>query len=174
MSIAPDIEGETYTDTIKLTVSDPDDGGESDPEKATYTIKYDLNGGTLDGQTGVITEQHKEGEVITVKDAPTRAGYKFDYWEGSKLYPGDKYTVTEDHTLKAVWSKNTASGTGSSTTSSGSSSGSRTTSSGTTSSKTAASAKTGDHAEFRGWYLMMAVSVLLMLAIGIREKEKKA
>ena len=108
LSIAPDIEGETYTDTLKLTVIDPDDSGDDDePEKATYTITYDLNGGTLDGQTGVITEQHKEGEVITVKDAPTRAGYKFDYWEGSKLYPGDKYTVTEDHTLKAVWSRST-------------------------------------------------------------------
>ena len=172
LSIAPDIEGETYTDTIKLTVTDPDDSGDDDePEKATYTITYDLNGGTLDGQTGVITEQHKEGEVITVKDAPTRTGYKFDYWEGSKLYPGDKYTVTEDHTLKAVWSRNSGSGTGSSTTSSGKTSG---TSSGSSSSKNAASAKTGDQSEFMIWYLLMAVSVLLMLAIGIREKEKKA
>ena len=175
LSIAPDIEGETYTDTIKLTVTDPDDSGDDDePEKATYTIKYDLNGGTLDGQTGVITEQHKEGEVITVKDAPTRAGYKFDYWEGSKLYPGDKYTVTEDHTLKAVWSKNTASGTGSSTTSSGSSSGSRTTSSGTSASKTAASARTGDHAEFRVWYLLMILSAAIMLGLLASGKKRRA
>ena len=175
LSIAPDIEGETYTDTIKLTVTDPDDSGDDDePEKATYTIKYDLNGGTLDGQTGVITEQHKEGEVITVKDAPTRAGYKFDYWEGSKLYPGDKYTVTEDHTLKAVWSKNTGSGTGSSTTSSGSSSGSRTTSSGTSASKTAASARTGDHAEFRVWYLLMILSAAIMLGLLASGKKRRA
>ncbi|MBR0468264.1 MAG: CotH kinase family protein [Mogibacterium sp.] len=165
LSIAPDIEGETYTDTLKLTVSDPDDGGESDPEKATYTIKYDLNGGTLDGQTGVITEQHKEGEVITVKDAPTRTGYKFDYWEGSKLYPGDKYTVTEDHTLKAVWTRNTAAG---------SSSGSRTTSSGTTASKTVASAKTGDHAEFKIWYLLMILSAATMLGVLASGKKRRA
>ena len=119
----------------------------------------------------MITEQHKEGEVITVKDAPTRTGYKFDYWEGSKLYPGDKYTVTEDHTLKAVWSRNSGSGTGSSTTSSGKTSG---TSSGSSSSKNAASTKTGDHAEFRVWYLLMILSAVTMLGVLASGKKRRA
>ena len=165
--------GEPVTDTVTVTVTDDSDDPVTpdEPEKATYTIKYDLNGGTLDGQTGVITEQHKEGEVITVKDAPTRTGYKFDYWEGSKLYPGDKYTVTEDHTLKAVWSRNSGSGTGSSTTSSGKTSG---TSSGSSSSKTAASAKTGDHAEFRIWYLLMILSAAIMLGLLASGKKRRA
>ena len=66
-------------------------------------ISYDLNGGTLNGKTGIITEKHKEGEEITIPDAPTREGYKFDYWEGSKHYPGDKYVIVGDHTFKAVW-----------------------------------------------------------------------
>ena len=167
-----DDEAEPFETTFTVTVADESDEPVTpdEPEKATYTIKYDLNGGTLDGKTGVIIEQHKEGEVITVKDAPTRTGYKFDYWEGSKLYPGDKYTVTEDHTLKAVWSRNSGSGTGSSTTSSGKTSG---TSSGSSSSKNAASAKTGDQSEFMIWYLLMAVSGLLILGIGIREKVRR-
>lgn len=70
------------------------------------TISYDLNGGTLDGRTGIITEEHEVGEVITVMKAPKKKGYKFSYWKGSKYHPGDKYTVAEDHTLTAVWTKN--------------------------------------------------------------------
>ena len=68
-----------------------------------FEISYDLNGGTLNGKTGIIVEKHFEGEEITIPDAPTREGYVFDYWEGSKHYPGDKYTIVGDHTFKAVW-----------------------------------------------------------------------
>lgn len=76
----------------------------------TAVISYDLNGGTLDGKTGIITEKHEVGEVITVMKAPKRKGYKFSYWKGSKYYPGDKYTVAEDHTLTAVWEKDKGGG----------------------------------------------------------------
>ena len=31
------------------------------------------------------------------------AGYTFDYWKGSEYHPGDKYTVTEHHTMEAQW-----------------------------------------------------------------------
>ena len=67
-----------------------------------YTITYDLSGGTLDGQTGTVTKKVDAGTVITLP-APVRDGYTFDYWEGSKYNAGDKYTVTADHTFKAVW-----------------------------------------------------------------------
>ena len=176
LSITPDYEtGETYTATVKLTVTDPDEGGDDSgdggsddgSQKAAYTIKYDLNGGTLDGKTGVIEEQHKEGEVITVKDAPTRTGYTFAYWQGSKLYPGDKYTVTEDHTLKAVWTKNSGSSSGSSTTGTSARTGSST-------SKNAASTRTGDNNEFMIWYLLMAVSLAAMLGAAFTGKRRKA
>ena len=70
-----------------------------------FTISYDLNGGKLNGQTGKVTVTVDEGTVITLP-APTRDGYKFDYWEGSKYNAGDKYTVTGDHTFKAVWKAN--------------------------------------------------------------------
>ena len=76
----------------------------------TAVISYDLNGGTLDGKKGIITEEHTVGEVITVMKAPKRKGYKFDYWKGSKYHPGDKFTVAEDHTLTAVWKKDKGGG----------------------------------------------------------------
>ena len=160
--------GDPLTATVKVTVeeesddpgtpddpSEPDSGDDgADTKTETFKITYDLNGGRLNGQTGIITEEHKKGEVITVKDAPTRTGYKFMYWEGSKYYPGDKYTVTEDHTLKAVWTKTAAASTSS-----------KTTSSGTTASKNAASSKTGDQSEFRIWYLLMILSAATMLGL---------
>ena len=75
-------------------------------EKAKHTIKYDLNGGTMNGKTGVIEVVANYGDKITIMEAPTRKGYTFDYWKGSKYYPGDRYTVESDHTLSAVWKKN--------------------------------------------------------------------
>ena len=35
-----------------------------------------------------------------------REGYTFTYWKGSEYQPGDKYTVTEDHTFEAQWKEN--------------------------------------------------------------------
>ena len=66
------------------------------------TITYDLNGGTLNGETGKVAVKVNNGTVITLP-APTRDGYTFDYWEGSKYNAGDQYTVNGDHTFKAVW-----------------------------------------------------------------------
>ena len=50
-------------------------------------------------------EEHKPGETISVHEAPIREGYTFSYWKGSEYQPGDKYTVTEDHTFTAQWKK---------------------------------------------------------------------
>lgn len=69
-----------------------------------FTITYNLNGGELDGQTGTIQKTYKKGSVIELP-APTRTGYTFDYWEGSRYNAGDSYTVTEDHTFTAQWVK---------------------------------------------------------------------
>ena len=66
------------------------------------TITYDLNGGMLNGKSGKVTVDAEYGSKI-ILPAPTRDGYLFDYWEGSRYEAGDEYTVTEDHTLKAIW-----------------------------------------------------------------------
>lgn len=67
-----------------------------------YTVTYELNGGKLDGQTGTVSAKYDKGTVITLPE-PARKGYTFDHWEGSTYNAGDNYTVTEDHTFKAVW-----------------------------------------------------------------------
>ena len=66
------------------------------------TLTYDLNGGTLDGKTGTVEVKIEKGETIILPE-PTRDGYDFDYWEGSKYYAGDEYEANEDHTLTAQW-----------------------------------------------------------------------
>ncbi|MCR5073267.1 MAG: InlB B-repeat-containing protein [Clostridiales bacterium] len=69
------------------------------------TLTFDLGGGTLDGKTGKFTIEANAGDVITIPEAPTREGYTFRYWEGSEYYPGDQYTVEDDHTFTAKWEK---------------------------------------------------------------------
>ena len=75
------------------------------PAPTTAAISFDLNGGTLDGKTGIVTIIVKNGTSITLP-APTREGYTFDYWEGSRYNAGDLYTVNGDHTFTAQWKKN--------------------------------------------------------------------
>ena len=77
------------------------------PGKTTYSISYDLNGGTLDGKTGTVVLKVEEGTVITLP-APTREGYTFDYWQGSRYEAGASYTVEGDHTFTAQWKANAA------------------------------------------------------------------
>lgn len=68
-----------------------------------YTITYKLNGGTYNGSSEDITETYDYGTEINIHKAPTKTGMTFQYWEGSLYYPGEKYTVVEDHTFKAVY-----------------------------------------------------------------------
>lgn len=68
-----------------------------------YTITYKLNGGTYNGSSEDITETYDYGTEIEIHKAPTKTGMTFQYWEGSLYYPGEKYTVVEDHTFKAVY-----------------------------------------------------------------------
>ena len=70
-----------------------------------YRITYDLNGGSYNNSTDDIVETYEKGTVIPIHDAPTREGYTFEYWKGSEYQPGDHYTVYENHTFTAQWSK---------------------------------------------------------------------
>lgn len=68
-------------------------------------IKFDLGGGNYNGNGDPLIIFAANGDVITIPDAPIKEGYKFLYWKGSEYYPGDKYTVTGDHTMTAQWEK---------------------------------------------------------------------
>ena len=70
------------------------------------TITYKLSGGTYNGSTDDVVVEANAGDTITILDAPTREGYEFQYWKGSKYYPGDEYKVPLDgHEFTAVWAK---------------------------------------------------------------------
>ena len=60
----------------------------------------------MDGKTGTVTVQVEDGATITLPK-PTRSGYTFDYWEGSRYEAGASYKVTGDHTFTAQWKANT-------------------------------------------------------------------
>ncbi len=76
-------------------------------DEKMVTITYDLNGGKYNGSKSDIVEKYPYGTVIDIHAAPTRKGYEFSYWKGSEYQPGDKYTVTEDHTFTAQWKEAT-------------------------------------------------------------------
>ena len=78
-------------------------------EKEYVTLKFVANEGTFaDGTKVKIFQNVKAGSKFTIPDGPVRQGYKFLYWQGSKYYPGDEYTVThKDHTFTAIWEAET-------------------------------------------------------------------
>ena len=122
------------------------------PPVTTSTISYNLNGGTLNGKTGTVTLSVENGTTITLP-APTREGYTFDYWEGSRYNAGDSYTVNGDHTFTAQWKKNsTTPGTGDP-------------------GKT--SPQTGDESNLALWFTMMIASLIAMVLVllGIRKRK---
>ncbi len=70
-----------------------------------FTLTFDLDGGRYKGKTTYVVEI-EEGTVIKMP-RPSKTGYKFAYWKGSKYYAGESYTVTGDHEFKAIWEEET-------------------------------------------------------------------
>lgn len=92
--------GDVKEVSVKVTVKQ-----DTNDEKY-YNITFDANGGKwIDNKTKKIV-QAKKNDNISIMEAPTKEGYKFLYWKGSKYQPGQKYKVIEDHTFTAVWEPN--------------------------------------------------------------------
>lgn len=70
-----------------------------------FIVTYMLNGGSLNGTKDTVTVVYDDGTVLELP-TPYREGYRFSYWEGSKYYAGDLFTVFGDHKFRAVWEKN--------------------------------------------------------------------
>ena len=149
---APDDPDKPDPDKPDPDRPDPDkpDPDKPDPDKPTPAVKqfslvFELNGGSLDGEEGTITRTYDEGTEITLP-APTRKGYSFDYWKGSRYEAGQVYKVSEDHTFEAQWKKDNGSGSG---------------------------ARTGDETRILNWMALMTLSLLgLILAALFRRKEQ--
>ena len=124
------------------------------------TITFDLNGGTWEGMTGIVTMDLENGTVITLPE-PARDGYTFDYWEGSRYNAGDQYTVNGDHSFKAIWkTADNGGGTddnGGNGSKGGSSSGKK-------------GVNTGDEQNIAGWITIMLASASALAAIAVRRK----
>jgi hypothetical protein len=73
-------------------------------DRETYNVTLDLGDATYNGHTGLYTFSGKYGDKI-ILGTPYKEGFRFLYWEGSRYYAGDEYTITENHTLKAVFEK---------------------------------------------------------------------
>ncbi len=74
--------------------------------RPTYRIIFDPNGGTIEGSEDPVEQIHFWGDEIVILREPDRPGWTFLYWRGSEYQPGDRYTVTEDHTFVAEWKRN--------------------------------------------------------------------
>lgn len=121
-----------------------------DPVPTTkYTITYVLNGGTLDGKTGTVIVSVEDGATITLPK-PTRSGYTFDYWEGSRYAAGASYKVTGDHTFTAQWKANSTGTDGKDT-----------------------SPKTGDNSHIGLWIALMATSLIGLGGVSVYGKGRK-
>ena len=110
-----------------------------------YTITYVLNGGEFDGKPDDILEVYPADTEISIHEKPTREGYEFLYWEGSSYQPGDKYTVTEDHTFTAQWKKVDPD-----------------------------VPDTGDNEPVFYWYAILGVSLLGLFSVIVFDKKRKA
>lgn len=77
---------------------------EKDPEK--ITISFDMDGGTYNGITGVYTLVVPKGASVLLPK-PSKDGYTFDYWQGSRYEANKEYVFEDNHNLKAIWIKKT-------------------------------------------------------------------
>ena len=75
------------------------------PTVEKFMITVNPSGGNWNGSTAAKTYEIEKGQYLTLPAAPTKDGYTFLYWKGSKYQPGDKYLVEGNHTFTAVWQK---------------------------------------------------------------------
>ena len=136
-----------------------------------FAITIDPDGGNWNGSTDPIVYNAKIGEYITLPDAPTKEGYTFKYWKGSKYMPGDRYKVEGEHKFTAVWEKKDTSKTDDSSTGTTGTSGTAG-ANGANTNKTS----TSNHAPFTAdsqnimLYLMMSIfSFVLILRLRSQE-----
>lgn len=71
----------------------------------SYTLRFQLNGGTYNGSSDDIIMSCEADSIIQIPAAPKKDGYRFLYWEGSRYSPGQEYKVVGDHVFTARWQK---------------------------------------------------------------------
>lgn len=105
----------TTADVTLYAVWAIDSNGDGTPDyQTTYTVTYDLDGGSPAEGVTYNQEKVKPGTTVTVKAAPTRGSYSFGGWnDGTNTYqPGAELTVNANLTLTAQWTSNGSGGGG--------------------------------------------------------------
>ena len=83
----------------------------SAPVVTFIKFNFDLDGGTLDGETGKVTKWYFPGQTMELPEAPMKDGFTFVGWEttvkGEKvvLQPGDLFKVNGAQSFTALWTK---------------------------------------------------------------------
>ena len=85
---------------------DGDEEEEQENPQVEYKISFDPNGGKWKDTSGLSAIKVKAGDKIVLMAAPTKEGYTFLGWDEKLLKAESEYTVTADHTFKAMCKKN--------------------------------------------------------------------
>lgn len=62
-------------------------------------VRYNLNGGTIGGQSEVTVDAKMYDTITIISDVPVKTGYTFTHWEDklkNRYNAGDQFTVTPD------------------------------------------------------------------------------
>ncbi len=102
---------EKELDNISDSTENDDDESNTEEKqsdnKESISITFKLNGGKAGDNSKDVVKIFNYGDQFIVPEGPVREGWTFLYWKGSVYYPGDIFTVTENHTLTAVYKNNT-------------------------------------------------------------------
>lgn len=97
-------------------------------------------------------ERYSSGSRIIMPE-PSREGYIFKYWKGSRYKAGQEYKVTEDHLFVAQWKKSTTPGNDDE-------------------SNTENGIRTGDDSNILLWLTLMTLSLIALVFIVIHIRKK--
>ena len=95
----PKLEPEPESEPAPITVS----------VVSAVEITFDLDGGTLNGETGTITKLYYPGQTVKLPEAPTKDDSVFDGWETEindekvTFEAEEDFTITGERSFKALW-----------------------------------------------------------------------
>ena len=113
-------------------------------------------------KTGTVVKSYDYGTVINLP-TPTRDGYDFLYWEGSRYDAGEEYTVLGAHSFTAIWEEIIETETESES--------KQHSDKGTTDHKKPDTPETGDESNNALWAVMLPLSLAILVFTARRRRK---